>query len=207
MSLSFWIRDYVFMPLATLRREMWWRNLALVLSMVLFGLWHQAGVLFLLWGFYHGVLLVLHRQVQRLQRKFNWDPPAHLWTPASWIATMALINLGWIFFRANSLPEARQMLGAVLSPASYLSHFLSDSLYLLLAGLGIGYAIVLIVADALKRYPAEQEGSERDHGPVAWAARWRWFWIPPLYVLVMLFLLLMTMTQNGSTSQFMYRKF
>ena len=42
MSLSFWIRDYVFLPLAMLRREMWWRNLALVLSMILFGLWHKA---------------------------------------------------------------------------------------------------------------------------------------------------------------------
>ena len=120
---------------------------------------------------------------------------------------MALINLGWIFFRANSLPEARQMLAAVASPASYLSHFLSDSLYLLVAGLAVGYAIALLVADALNRHPAEQEGAEPDRGPVARAARWRWFWIPPLYVLVMIFLLLVTMTQNGSTSQFMYRKF
>ncbi len=67
MSLSFWIRDYVFLPLAMVRREMWWRNLALVLSMVLFGLWHKASVLFLLWGCYHGVLLVLHRQFQQLR--------------------------------------------------------------------------------------------------------------------------------------------
>ena len=42
MSLSFWIRDYIFLPLAMLRREMWWRNLALLLSMVFFGLWHKA---------------------------------------------------------------------------------------------------------------------------------------------------------------------
>ena len=69
MSLSFWIRDYVFLPLAMVRREMWWRNLTLVLSMVLFGLWHKASVLFLLWGCYHGVLLVLHRQFQQLQRQ------------------------------------------------------------------------------------------------------------------------------------------
>ncbi len=61
MSLSFWIRDYVFLPLAVLRRELWWRNLVLVISMVLFGVWHKATLLFVLWGCYQGCLLVVHR--------------------------------------------------------------------------------------------------------------------------------------------------
>jgi len=93
MSLSFWIRDYVFLPLAVVRREMWWRNFALVVSMILFGLWHKATVLFVLWGCYHGVLLVLHRQIQQLQRKFDWTPPSALWTPISWLVTIALVSL------------------------------------------------------------------------------------------------------------------
>ena len=108
MSLSFWIRDYVFLPLATLRREVWWRNLALVISMLLFGIWHRATWLFVLWGAYHGVLLVLHRLEQQVLRKFDRDPPPLLWNPLSWIVTMTLINLGWIFFRGNSLSEARR---------------------------------------------------------------------------------------------------
>ncbi len=54
MSLSFWIRDYVFLPLAMIRPEYWWRTLLLVVSMVLFGLWHKATLLFLLWGLYQG---------------------------------------------------------------------------------------------------------------------------------------------------------
>jgi len=41
MSLSFWIRDFLFLPLATMRREAWWRNLSLVIAMFVFGLWHQ----------------------------------------------------------------------------------------------------------------------------------------------------------------------
>ena len=61
----------------------------LVISMILFGLWHKASVLFVLWGCYHGVLLVLHRQVQQVQRKFDWTPPAAIWAPISWIATSA----------------------------------------------------------------------------------------------------------------------
>src|ERR1022692_353588 len=155
MSLSFWIRDYVFLSLAVIRRDVWWRNLALVVSMVLFGLWHKASVLFVLWGCYHGVLLVLHRQVQQLQRKFDWTPPATLWTAVSWVATIIFISLGWIFFRANSLVEARQMLSSVLSPASYFSRFLSGSLYALVAVLAAGYVIVLLMIEALDCYTTE----------------------------------------------------
>jgi alginate O-acetyltransferase complex protein AlgI len=208
MSLSFWIRDYVFLPLAMMRREVWWRNLALVVSMVLFGLWHRASLLFLVWGCYHGVLLVFHRQVQQAGRKFDWAPPA-FWTPLSWIATMALINLGWIFFRANSLPQARRMLSAVVSPASYTSHFLSGSLYVLVVALALGYAIALSAIDALNRSslapPSTEAGSAT--GMIGLMARWRWFWIPPLYALALLFLLIVTLTRGASTAQFMYNKF
>ena len=207
MSLSFWIRDYVFLPLAVLRREVWWRNFVLVVSMVLFGLWHQASVLFLLWGCYHGVLLVLHRQVQQLQRRFDWEPPANLWAPVSWTATTALINLGWIFFRADSPAEARDMLSAVLSPASYVSHFLSGTLYLMVAGLALGYAIVLLVVEALDRHPAEPESSGARPGMIALLARWRWYWIPPIYAVALLFLLIITLTHGPNAAQFMYRRF
>src|SRR5271169_330603 len=160
MSLSFWIRDYVFLPLATLRREVWWRNLGLIISMILFGLWHKASVLFLLWGCYHGVLLVLHRQVQQLERALTWELPSKLWTLISWITTMALVSLGWILFRANSLSQARQMLAAVLSPASYTSHFLSATMYLLVAALALGYAIVLLVVHGFALYTVEAETAQ-----------------------------------------------
>ncbi len=209
MSLSFWIRDYVFFPLMQLRRELWWRNLALVIAMTLFGLWHKATVLFLLWGCYHGVLLVLHRQVEGLERKYDWTPPEVPWTALSWISTITLVSLGWILFRANSLLEARQMLSAVLSPGSYASHVLSGSLYLLVLTLAGGYAIVVVAIDAMNRNSTESEpGSEPSSaGFIALIARWRWFWVPPLYVVVLLFLLVITETQGASTAQFMYSNF
>jgi alginate O-acetyltransferase complex protein AlgI len=209
MSLSFWIRDYVFLPLATLRREVWWRNLALVVAMVLFGLWHRASVLFLLWGCYHGVLLVLHRQVQLLQHRFEWTPPANLWTPVSWIITLATIHLGWIFFRAKSLAETRQMLSAVVWPARYPGHFLSGSLYALVAGLAAGYVMVLLVIGVLDRGSVELDSSISGSHPeiVALIARWRWFWIAPLYAVALIFLLIVTLAHGTSAAQFMYGNF
>lgn len=211
MSLSFWIRDYVFLPLAVLRREVWWRNLVLVISMVLFGLWHKASVLFVLWGCYHGVLLVLHRQVQQLQRKFNGTPAPVLWKAISRLATMSLISLGWIFFRANSLLEARQMLSAALSPASYSSHFLSGSLYVLVTALAAGYAIVLLAIEALDRYSVEDEAeanAARSRSVIiALIANNRWFWIPPFYILALLLIMMVTHTRGADAAQFMYRNF
>ena len=203
ISLSSWIRDYVFFPLAALRREVWWRNLVLVIAMVMFGVWHKGSMLFVLWGCYHGVLLVLHRQVQQIQRSFDWEPPA-IWTPISWITTVALVSLGWVFFRANSLSQAKQMILAILSPSSYASHFVSGSVYFLVAGLAVGYGVVLLVSEALESVSSSSEAEASTHPHIARLARLRWYWIPPLYILALLIVSIVTITQSASTSQFMY---
>jgi hypothetical protein len=175
----------------------------------LFGLWHKATVLFFLWGGYHGMLLVLHRQFQQWQRKLGWEPVAALWTPFSWLVTITLISLGWILFRVNSLPQAAQMLSAAFSPASYLAHFLSGSLYVLVFALAAGYATVLLVSEGLDRYSAEP-GPAAAHSRsviVAAIARNRWYWIPPLYGLALLVVSIVTHTQDAGVGQFMYRSF
>jgi len=208
MSLSFWIRDYVFFPLATLRREMWWRNSMLVFSMVLFGLWHKAAFLFLTWGLYQGILLLAHRMIQQIERRFNWEPPKW-WTPLSWCITAMFISLGWILFRANSAAQARQMVAALVTPESYASHFLSTSLYVLIAALAGGYALVLGIADAMARASnaADAEEPQLPSSFVTVIARWRWYWIPAVYALALLFVLMITLTQEGGVGQMMYRGF
>jgi len=207
MSLSFWIRDYVFFPLAPLRRELWWRNLALALSMVVFGLWHKATLLFLIWGSYQGALLVMHRQVQQLERRKNWEPPK-IWTPLSWTATAVLVSFGWIFFRANSTTQARQMLAAIATPASYSAHHLSTSLFVLIAMLAVGYSVVLLLSDAIDRESITTKSPEpQSRSILAVVARWRWYWLPAVYGLALLFVLMITLTQQGGVGQMMYRSF
>jgi alginate O-acetyltransferase complex protein AlgI len=206
MSLSFWIRDYVFLPLAVMRREMWWRNVVLIISMVTFGVWHKASWLFVLWGCYHGVLLVSHRQIQQLQRRFNWAPSSRLWDGLSWFVTMGLVSLGWILFRAETLAKAEQMFSAVLSPASYGSHFLSVSLYLLVAGLTGGYAAAVLTAELMSRSALPNTGRSSS-GFVALMAQNRWVWIPPLYALALLVVTAVTLTQGTTAAQLVYRRF
>jgi len=209
MSLSFWIRDYVFLPLATLRREMWWRNLALVISMVLFGLWHKATILFLLWGTYHGILLVVHRQLQQLQRRLDLNPQTTSWCLLSWLATISSVSIGWIFFRANSPAQARQMFSSLLALPTYGSHFLSGSFYLLIGLFALGYALVLVVIDTLNAHLEAPDFTETRQRPgfAALAARTRWYWIPPLYGLTLLFALMVTLARGTATAQFMYGNF
>lgn len=139
MSLSFWIRDYLFLPLVMLRRDVWWRSFVLVLSMVVFGLWHKGAVLFLLWGLYQGILLVLHRQWQQLNLRHDWQFPKSVMGPLSWFVTFFAICLGWTFFRANSLTQAFTMLHATGNLASYAGYTLPGSLFLLVCILATGY--------------------------------------------------------------------
>lgn len=143
MSLSFWIRDYVFLPLVMVRRELWWRNLALVISMVIFGLWHKAKLLFIVWGAYQGVLLLLHRAWQQTQRRFGFEWSSRLPTPVSWGVTFLAIMLGWVFFRASDLKHAITMVGAALSPARHQALTLPPNYYLLLLAVLAGYFLVV----------------------------------------------------------------
>ncbi len=206
MSLSFWIRDYVFLPLAMLRRDEWWRKLCLLISMVLFGIWHNATILFVLFGCYHGVLLVLHRQAQQVERRFGRQLSSKLWTAISWALTMALVNLGWIFFRAGSLAQAGQMFSALLLPAGYAQHLLHSSLYLLVAIVGVAYAITLILLDTLDAY-AERLQQSSSSGVAIIALRNRWVWMAPIWAVTCILVLTLVPHQSRAANVFMYRFF
>lgn len=99
ISLSTWLRDYLYIPLGGNQhgRLMTMRNL--MITMLLGGLWHGAGAFFILWGFYHGVLLVLYRLLpidEVLIRAFGRAGKV-----LSIVLFFHLVCLGWIFFRAT----------------------------------------------------------------------------------------------------------
>jgi alginate O-acetyltransferase complex protein AlgI len=209
MSLSFWIRDYVFLPFAMLRREDWWRKLCLLLAMLLFGLWHGATVPFILFGCYHGVLLIMHRFVQQGERRLSWPPAARAWTAVSWLVTMALISLGWIFFRADSAAQARQMFAALFSPATYFQHALHSSLYAIVLGIAVAYALTLWTLDwldAQAQPPDASAPSGRIHVIVI-LARERRLWLAPMWAAATVLVLTMMTSQTRAANVFLYRSF
>lgn len=111
MSLSRWFRDYVYVPLGGNRRggARTYRNLFIVF--VLTGFWHGANWTFLVWGLYHGALLII-------ERGFHLDraPAGTTQMIARRALTMVLVVVGWVFFRAADLPQALAMIGHMLLP-------------------------------------------------------------------------------------------
>jgi alginate O-acetyltransferase complex protein AlgI len=209
MSLSFWIRDYVYIPIAMARIDEWWERLALLISMVLFGVWHKGTILFVLFGCYHGVMLILHRQQQQVQRRFHLKPSSKAWSLFSWALTMTVISLGWIFFRSNSLAQAGQMFAALLSPAGYAHHVLSTSLYWLVLDVAAIYALTIFAIDMLDRYSQrllKSEFSTRSE-TLAIFLRERWVWLAPMWVAASLLILTMIPTQGRAANAFLYRFF
>ena len=106
MSLSFWLRDYLYLPLGGNQhgRARTIRNLVIV--MFLGGLWHGAAWTFVVWGLYHGLLLGGHA----LLRERGWVPRSR---PLAVAATFLSVMVGWVFFRSTSLGEAIRLLGVM----------------------------------------------------------------------------------------------
>ena len=209
MSLSFWIRDYVFIPLAAARRDRWWPYAVFLISMTLFGLWHAAKWTFICWGVYHGVLLVAHRLGQQMKRQFSMTVPRSFGAILAWGTTFSLVSLGWIFFRANDLNEALAMFGSVFSLSGY-SHFaMPRNFYILISAVTIGYFVYeagnLLLLSLRERYrttlneSTQPVGSLRTVNPVIdlplnlgalfdFVAVRLWWWFAPVILVLTLFI-------------------
>ncbi|MCA9196990.1 MAG: MBOAT family protein [Planctomycetales bacterium] len=98
MTLSFWLRDYLFIPLGGSRHGHLFTLRNLMIVMLLGGLWHGAGWTFVLWGAYHGLLLVVHN----VFRTTHFRLPTWISIPTTFLAVL----VGWVLFRATSLNEA-----------------------------------------------------------------------------------------------------
>jgi hypothetical protein len=110
--------------------------------MTLFGLWHGAKWTFIVYGLYHGLVLVMHRLGQRMKRQFSVRLPRYLGAFLSWGTTFVLISVGFIFFRANDLTQAWMMLRTVFTPAAYGHFAMPRSFYMLTSTIAVGYFVV-----------------------------------------------------------------
>jgi D-alanyl-lipoteichoic acid acyltransferase DltB (MBOAT superfamily) len=103
ITLSRFLRDYLYIPLGGNRRGPVRRYVNIMLTMALGGLWHGAGWTFVLWGLYHGLLLLVNHAWR------NWRGNRRLAAPLCLLLTFLTVVFGWVLFRSESLTAARLM--------------------------------------------------------------------------------------------------
>lgn len=108
ISLSSWLRDYLYVPLGGSRHGPRRTYVNLLLVMVLGGLWHGAAWTFVIWGGLHGTLLALERARGKTALYDRLPRPVRVG------ATFVLVSIGWVFFRADDLGEALRYLQTML---------------------------------------------------------------------------------------------
>jgi len=117
ISLSSWLKDYLYISLGGNRKGKARTYFNLMITMLLGGLWHGASLSFILWGAIHGVSLAVHKFV--MNRFSSFKQLGSEMTPArrvlGIIITFHLVCLGWIFFRANSLQTAGEVLTQIFT--------------------------------------------------------------------------------------------
>ena len=188
ISLSTWFRDYLYIPLGGNRGTRWetLRNLAIV--MLLVGLWHGASWIFVLWGAYHGALLVLYRVVPPFNHVRSKDGP-WTWRDVAAVPVMLTFTIvGWAIFRSPDLAQLGAWFAALgnWNPAAALP-WKSSSIWLLI------HTVPLILLQILTWKYRHEAALDR----VPWLAR------GVVYTL----LILLIVSSGGQDKEFIYFQF
>ncbi len=104
ITLSNWFRDYVYIPLGGSRVAPWRAHLNVIITMTVSGLWHGASMNFVLWGFFHGVMLVVHKIYVDLAHPYlGAATSSRGYVFAAWLLTFIATLYGWLLFRIEDL--------------------------------------------------------------------------------------------------------
>jgi alginate O-acetyltransferase complex protein AlgI len=157
MSLSRWFRDYLYIPLGGNRGSpaQTYRNLIIVFLVT--GLWHGAAWTFVLWGAFHGTMLLVERVtgIGRVDRGDARDLIGQ-------VRTIALVLFAWILFRSPDLPYAIGYMGALLDPTGGLTPEVALALDPLAAiALALGVASVALPRDWVTGVELQRAGAAR----------------------------------------------
>jgi D-alanyl-lipoteichoic acid acyltransferase DltB (MBOAT superfamily) len=147
ISLSSWLRDYLYIPLGGNRGAPWKTYRNLMLTMVLGGLWHGASWTFVFWGFLHGLGLGVTRAWERRGKARKGAPAGPVWRVVATVLTFHYVCLAWIFFRAPTFQQATLVIKQIATLTTF-----HPNLPPLVAGiLAIGIAAHYVPESAYER--------------------------------------------------------
>lgn len=154
ISLSSWLRDYLYIPLGGNRHGRWKTYRNLLLTMLLGGLWHGAAWTFVAWGGLHGAALAVHKLVAGRRLPL----PAVVRGAVGWLLTMVFVWFCWIFFRAADFREAWEVVTGILD-------FRGPVAVRRLAQMALAGVVVLLL-DLVQDLPDDQAVFRRWPAPV-----------------------------------------
>ncbi len=127
MTLSRFLRDYLYIPLGGNRKGKLRRYLNLMITMLLGGLWHGAGWTFAFWGGLHGIYLVINHQWDSFRQTLGHDPSKSSWWSQGlgYLTTFIAIVVAWVFFRAENMAAALAVLKGMIGANGISSPFSS----------------------------------------------------------------------------------
>jgi D-alanyl-lipoteichoic acid acyltransferase DltB (MBOAT superfamily) len=206
ISLSTFLRDYLYIPLGGNRHGRFRRYANLFITMLLGGLWHGAGWTFVIWGGLHGVYLIVNHAFRALTRGFTmpraFKPVAHA---ASVFVTFVAVVFAWTVFRAESFDGAARMISG-LAGAGGSSHLLTFG-PLASSALTLLFALIWFTPNSMEitwRLKPALETRYRDAG----LRKTRWQWRPSRATAVVFGLLfVVSVMALSNLSPFIYFQF
>lgn len=194
ISLSTWFKDYVYIPLGGNRCSKCRRNLNLLITFLVSGLWHGANWTFVLWGAMHGIAQIIENTLDKVLKKFRNNI---IGKGVSVFAVFCFCNIAWVFFRAENFSQAIYVLSHVFTgisnPKSYFQTSLGMSVYHLI--LYLGCILLLAIYDYFN-----QDGTVLIKISL-WKKGFQW----ALYIVIGL--MVVFLSQKGVAAEFVYFQF
>jgi alginate O-acetyltransferase complex protein AlgI len=143
ITLSRWLRDYLYIPLGGSRNGITCTFSAIMITMLLGGLWHGAQWTFVVWGAVHGGGLVVERLLRIIPKNIRVNL-----TPLNWILTQLTVLIAWVFFRSPTVDFAYDFISSMFSIGSLADFNISSSIEILFA-----FALIPVLHNLLPKLP------------------------------------------------------
>jgi len=173
ISLSRFLRDYLYIPLGGNLHGDTMRNLNIAITMLLGGLWHGAGWTFVIWGGLHGIYLVVNHYWSKMVARVEYlvqISKTKIYTLLALIVTQFAVILAWVFFRAESFGAAKRLLTAMFGVYGFdlTSTIAIGGKYSAVAIIA-GYAICIMLPNVIDIFYKNNIGLEIYHNPRPWS--------------------------------------